>query len=416
MASTTDNELHCDMNEQHVPMTGKSPTSLSQVPITWQLRCRQVQRFAAKCREQELPLPKGLTDDHLLMAVRVSTLPDAKDGEEEWPANWDTKPRSWAAFLSSFKKVISEWEELLVDKSNYGGLKEVDGFGFVSNTSQMVHDRGTGLGHLSPIPEQISNADSDTAIEKEDGNGISPLLGKEINRNDGPEHSPLEVGPMISMSEPEPEPKPQSGITPLNIETPVEVRQIKALTSSATRLEKATSEPVSEDHGQPRTGTLPRRKVSEEKRDENHGPRSSTEPQGWKKTRVESVEADDGECEDPSRVEAGCFGDVRSKTSTGVPGRWPTRPYDIDSPQLEGHVFRGRIGNQTASQSSTVFPNNYDNGESSTTNDRALPERPKPSTAAKARMRNGMMFARPLEAVIRARKEAREREARGIGR
>ncbi|RSL80468.1 hypothetical protein CEP52_017382 [Fusarium oligoseptatum] len=53
--------------------------------------------------------PKGLTDDHIRVAKRVSSLDQTGEGEEQWPEGWGTAAKSWTSFFTAFKKASVEW-------------------------------------------------------------------------------------------------------------------------------------------------------------------------------------------------------------------------------------------------------------------------------------------------------------------
>lgn len=64
----------------------------------WKTRCRQIQRYAADCNINQTPYPQGLTDRHLRIAEKISTLDEAPEGEEPWMSKWGLHPQSWPQF------------------------------------------------------------------------------------------------------------------------------------------------------------------------------------------------------------------------------------------------------------------------------------------------------------------------------
>ncbi|EEU34543.1 uncharacterized protein NECHADRAFT_88841 [Fusarium vanettenii 77-13-4] len=98
---------------------GPIPTSESlqlghnKVNEFWMRRCRQIQRYATHCDASGEPRPKRLTDNHIRLAKRVSSLDQTGEGEEQWPEGWPTATNSWISFFTAFKKASAEWTSAL---------------------------------------------------------------------------------------------------------------------------------------------------------------------------------------------------------------------------------------------------------------------------------------------------------------
>lgn len=103
----------------------------------WKTRCRQIQRYAADCEINQRPYPKGLTDRHLRIAKKISTLDEAPEGEEQWMSKWGVHPQSWPQFWRSFEKERKTWNVVLSEDPDDLSLEEVAGFGFVDRESAL---------------------------------------------------------------------------------------------------------------------------------------------------------------------------------------------------------------------------------------------------------------------------------------
>ncbi|RSL39017.1 hypothetical protein CEP53_014381 [Fusarium sp. AF-6] len=63
-------------------------TTGMEVSNRWKTRCRQIQRYAADYVRNQRPYPEGLTDRHLRIAEKISTLDETSEGEEKWMPKW----------------------------------------------------------------------------------------------------------------------------------------------------------------------------------------------------------------------------------------------------------------------------------------------------------------------------------------
>ncbi|RSL46959.1 hypothetical protein CEP54_013625 [Fusarium duplospermum] len=112
--------------------------------------------------------PEGLTDRHLRIAEKISTLDETSEGDEEWMPKWGVQPQSWPQFWRSFKKASKAWNVVLSEASVDLNLRGLTGFGFVdydqnedfdvqdeSDTNGVTEQRETEENHefaVSPGP------------------------------------------------------------------------------------------------------------------------------------------------------------------------------------------------------------------------------------------------------------------------
>ncbi|RSL47706.1 hypothetical protein CEP51_015737 [Fusarium floridanum] len=106
-------------------------TTGMEVSNGWKRRCRQIQRYAADCVRNQRPYPEGLTDRHLRIAEKISTLDETSEGEEKWMPKWGVHPQSWPQFWRRFEEESKAWNVFFSEASVNLNLREVTGFGFV---------------------------------------------------------------------------------------------------------------------------------------------------------------------------------------------------------------------------------------------------------------------------------------------
>ncbi|RMJ01541.1 hypothetical protein CDV36_015716 [Fusarium kuroshium] len=58
-------------------------TTGMEVSNRWKRRCRQIQRYAADCVRNQRPYPEGLTDRHLRIAEKISTLDETSEDDQD---------------------------------------------------------------------------------------------------------------------------------------------------------------------------------------------------------------------------------------------------------------------------------------------------------------------------------------------